>query len=252
MAIFINLQRGEYMDNGVSPRQRKLYVLRWNPDISSCTKEEFMDDFEWFKEGAHVNSEKWGPDKALYWTVYDWQSVEYMDLFVMVNVGKEGNGIMGMGFLHSYPMDCGPRSRSKLFKLSFSFMQDPAMTGLLTGDDICRNIPGIDWLHGHSGELIPVDKAEELAMHVINVLKNQEDGDHLKFNESDEKKYVLQDIMTFLCPKLKRRLLDMGKTSRPEITDIDNLMVEFTDEDYQRWKSIEHHIILRRLNGLLM
>ena len=58
--------------------------------------------------------------------------------------------------------------------------------------------------------------------------------------------------MTFLCPELKRRLLGMGKTSRPDITDTDNLMVEFTDEDYQEGKSIENHLILRRLNGLLM
>lgn len=40
--------------------------------------------------------------------------------------------------------------------------------------------------------------------------------------------------MTFLCPELKRRLLGMGKTSRPDITDIDNLMVEFTDEEYRK------------------
>lgn len=253
---WIDLSRGDYMDNGVSPRQRKLHILRWNPAISSYTEDDFKSDLEWFKDGAPVDSDKWGQDRNIYWTVYDWKDVEYMDLFVMIRVGDCGTGIVGAGYLHSYPLQeqkpDGSLGRTRFFKLSYMFMQDPTKTGLLTGEQLVSAIPIVDWLHGHSGELVSVENAEQLALFMVGQLKTQENGDFLMFEDFNEKKYVLSDIMTFLCPELKKKLLSMGRNTSPEVTDINNLMVTIKDKAYHTWRNLERHLQLEELNGIMM
>lgn len=244
------------MDDGISPRQRKVYVLRWNPAISSCTYESFVDDLEWFKAGAWVDSERWGNDKALYWNVYDWKSVEYMDLFVMVQVGKGKTGIVGCGYLHSYPLQNekpdGTLGRTRFFKLSYLFMQDPAKSNILSGEELCSAVPEVDWMHGHSGELLSTENAEKLALFMVKSLKDVDDCEYLKFDDYDQKMYVLNDIMTFMCPQLKKTLLEHGKNTSPEIKDINNLMVSIIDEDYSEWETLEDHLELEELNGIMM
>lgn len=44
----------------------------------------------------------------------------------------------------------------------------------------------------------------------------------------------------------------MGKNNSPKINDINELMVHVDDEDYLNWTSIEDHISLEMLNGVLM
>lgn len=44
----------------------------------------------------------------------------------------------------------------------------------------------------------------------------------------------------------------MGKNKSPEITDINELMVKVDDEDYLKWASIEEHLSLEKLNGVLL
>lgn len=247
MAIgIINFSRGEYKDNGLSPRQRKMYILRWNPSISPYRPEEYAADFKNFNNG---------PQKIL-WNVYDWKSVEYMDLFVMVMVGKGHTGIMGAGYLHSYPqvevMPDGTDGKTVFFNLSYNFMQYPEKTGLLTGESLCNAIPDVDWMHGHSGELINVEQAERLALYMVKTLKDAKDGEFLKFENYSQKEYVLSDIMTFLCPSLKRELLAMGKNLSPEITDINNLAVCITDEDYGQWNHLEDHLELEKISCMML
>ena len=256
MGIYINLDRDEYLENGVSPRQRKVHILRWNPAISGCTEKDFQEDFEWYKDGAPLSSEKWGEIKRLFWTVKDWKNVEYMDLFVMVRVGRGATGIMGCGYLHSYPLqeqrEDGSWGRTRFFRLSYLFMQLPDKTGLMTGEDLCNAIPEVDWLHGHSGELMNVENAERLGLYLVDRLKGVDDGEYIKFDDFDEKKYVLNDIMTFMCPELKKRLLEMGANQSPKITDINNLMIYIKDESYDTWQDLESHLALEELNGLMM
>lgn len=45
----INTNRGEFLNNGILPRQRKVYLMRWNPSISSFTRKDFDDYFDLYK-----------------------------------------------------------------------------------------------------------------------------------------------------------------------------------------------------------
>lgn len=98
MTGYIDLDRDDYLNNGVLPRQRKVYVLRWNPRISSFNRDGFEHYFAQYK-GLIPNDS----DDELDWTVWDWKSVEHRDLYVMMQVGQKLNGIVWGGFLGGYP-----------------------------------------------------------------------------------------------------------------------------------------------------
>ena len=87
---------------------------------------------------------------------------------------------------------------------------------------------------------------------MVSELKNVDENDDIYFDSYNQKKYVIADILTFMCPELKKRLLAMGKNKSPEITDINELMVKVDDEDYLKWASIEEHLSLEKLNGILL
>ena len=122
----------------------------------------------------------------------------------------------------------------------------------MTAEKLIQAIPEVDWLHGHSGELISVNSAEKLGLFLVNELKNVEENDDIYFDSFNQKKYVIGDILTFMCPELKKRLLDMGKNNSPDIKDINELMVSVDDNDYSNWTTIEDHLSLEMLNGILM
>ena len=251
MTGYIDLDRGDYLDNGVSPRQRKVYVLRWNPRISSFNREGFEHYFAQYK--GFIPNEH---DDELDWTVWDWKSVEHRDLYVMMQVGQKVNGIVWGGFFGGFPYqykkEDGTLTRSRYFQTDVEYMHRIEKTGLMTADRLMRAVPEVDWLHGHSGELLSVDNAEKLGLFIVNELKDVEENDDIYFDSYSQKRYVLADILTFMCPELKKRLLAMGKNKDQEIQDVNNLMVRIEDEDYSNWISLEDHLSLEELNGVML
>ena len=251
MAIYLNLDRGDYLNNGIAPRQRKVYVLRWNPSISSFGRKRFEHYFAQNKGLIPFED-----DDIFDWNVWDWKSVEHRDLFVMMLVGQEINGIVWGGFLGGYPyqykMEDGSLTKSRFCEMTVEYMHRIEKTGLMTADRLIQAVPEVDWLHGHSGELISVESAEKLGLFMVSELKNVDENDDIYFDSYNQKKYVIADILTFMCPELKKRLLAMGKNKSPEITDINELMVKVDDEDYLKWASIEEHLSLEKLNGILL
>ena len=55
-----------------------------------------------------------------------------------------------------------------------------------------------------------------------------------------------------MCPELKKRLKAAGRIDNKRLRNINNMMVHIDDEDYEHWDNIEEHLILERLNGVLM
>lgn len=245
--MYINTKRVPYLDNGIAPRQRKVYVLRWNPSISPFTIDEFYETFAIFKD------EKEGNLSEFNWTVWDWKTVEHRDLYVMMKVGTNCNGIVWAGYLHGFPYqyenEDGTKSRSHFFDTDFLFMQDIDKTGKLTADVLRREIPDVDWEHGHSGELLSVEQGEKLGRLILNELLSVENSAAFQYDDFEEKKYVLSDIVTFLCPKLKTELLNAGR-NESSIQDINNLMIRFVDTDYESWDTPSEHMVLDKLNGI--
>lgn len=251
MTGYIDLKRDDFLDNGIAPRQRKVYVLRWNPTISSFKRESFENNFAQYKGIIPFDVS----DK-LDWTVWDWKSVEHRDLFVMVQVGQKVNGIVWGGFLGGYPCQYeradGSLTKSRFFETTVEYMHRIEKTGLMTADRLIEAVPEVDWLHGHSGELISVESAEKLGLFMVNELKDADENDDVYFDSYNQKKYVLADILTFMCPELKKRLLAMGKNKSPKIRDINELMVNIEDEDYSNWNSLEDHLSLKMLDDVLL
>ena len=251
MAIYIDTDRGDFLNNGIAPRQRKVYVLRWNPSISGFTRDGFEDYFAQYK-----GTKPFDVDNKLDWTVWDWKSVEHRDLYVMMQVGQKVNGIVWGGFLGGYPYqykrEDGTLTKRKFFQTVVEYMHRIEKTGLMTSDRLIEAVPEVDWLHGHSGELLSVENAEKLGLFLVNELKDVEENDDIYFDSYNQKQYVIGDILTFMCPQLKKRLLDLGKNKDPKITDINELMIHVDDNEYSKWINIEDHLSLEMLNGVLM
>lgn len=251
MTGYIDLDRDDFFEHGILPRQRKVYVLRWNPRISSFNREGFEHYFS-----QHKGIIPYDHDDELDWTVWDWKSMEHRDLYIMMQVGQNVNGIVWGGFLGGFPYqyekEDGSLTRSRFVQTDVEYMHRIEKTGLMTADRLIQAVPEVDWLHGHSGELLPVESAEKLGLFIVNELKDMEEDENIYFESFNQKRYVLADILTVMCPELKKRLLAMGKNKDPEIQDINNLMVRIEDEDYSNWTSLEDHLSLKKLNGVMI
>ena len=182
--------------------------------------------------------------------------MEHRDLYVMMQVGQKVNGIVWGGFLGGYPYqykkEDGSLTKSHFFETDVEYMHRIENTGLMTADRLIKDVPKVDWLHGHSGELLSVEDAEKLGLFLVNELKDVEENDDIYFDSYNQKQHVIADILTFMCPELKKRLLAMGKNKDPEIQDINELMIHVDDEDYSNWAVLEDHLSLQELNGVML
>lgn len=251
MGMYINLKRDSFLDNGVAPRQRRVFVLRWNPSISGFTTDDFENYFAQYK-----GEKEYDRDNELDWTVRDWEHVMHRDLFVMVQVGQEVNGIVWGGFLGGFPYQYekndGSLTTAHFFKTDVMYMHRIEKTGILTADRLQEAIPDVDWLHGHSGEILSVENAEKLGLFLVNELRTIEESKDMYFDSYNEKKYVLSDILTYMCPELKKKLKQLGKLSNKRLRNINNMMVCIDDDNYSKWDVIEDHISLEKLNDVLL
>ena len=180
----------------------------------------------------------------------------HRDLFVMMQVGQKVNGIVWGGFLDGMPFqfedEKGNLSRSHYIEMTTMYMHRIEKTGLLTADKLIKEIPEVDWLHGHSGELMSIESAERLGLLLVKELKDVDECDDIFFDSYCEKKHVLNDILTFMCPELKTRLLAMGRDNYKRTNNVDELMIRIQDEDYANWDKIEEHLVLEELNDIML
>jgi hypothetical protein len=124
----------------------KIFLLRWNPAISSWTDEMFRKALAECREGP----------TAMDWSIREWESVERGDLAVLCRVGTDADGIVAVGWLDGQveEADSWRRDGGKCHYAFFwmRFAQDPAQTGLLMAADLEKKVPGIDWHGGYSGK----------------------------------------------------------------------------------------------------
>ena len=210
MGIYI--ETPDWMEEGLAPRQRRLHILRWNPRISSYRPEDFDKDFKTFKDNERLE---------LDWSVFNWKEVTHLDLFVMMKVGTNCTGIIWFGYLRYPPLQIqyedGHWGRTRYFQIAPMFMQRIERTHLLTAEKLNREIPEVNWEHGHSGEMLSVEVTEKLALFVGKELMFQEDNEDLKFDEFQQKPYVIGDFLGYLCPKLKQKFIDEGNVTEDAV-----------------------------------
>lgn len=247
----MNLDRGPFYNKGISPRQRRVFILRWNPSISSFSLDDFEDEFAQLQGTKPFDNEH-----PLDWNVWDWKEVMHRDLFVMMMVGQKHNGIVWGVFFDGYPYqyedENGNPLKSVFFKTDVMYMHRIGNTNILSAEKLTKAIPEVDWLHGHSGEILSVECAEKLGLLLVDELKNVDSSENIYFDSYNQKKYVLADILTFMCPELKKRLLSLRKIDNKRLRNVHNLMVKIEDEEYEKWTQIEDHLSLTKLNDILM
>ena len=142
-----------------------LFLLRWNPNISSWKDADFRK--------ALADSRK-GP-VAMDWSIREWEKLEAWDWAVLCRVGTDADGIVAIGRFDgrveeadSWRKD-GSRCHYAFFWMSV--VQDPLQTGRLLADTLERTVPGIDWHGGHSGVAVSSDRAPALACAIADALE---------------------------------------------------------------------------------
>lgn len=239
------------LEKGIAPRQRRVFILRWNPSKSPFARDAFENYFAQYKGEIEFDH-----DDPLDWSVYDWKSVTHRDLFVMLQVGQKVNGIVWGGYLSFYPYqyenEDGTLSSAHFFRTDVEYMHRIEKTGILTIDRLQKAVPEVDWLHGHSGEILSIESAEKLGLFLVEELKKIDASEDMFFDKYCEKRGVLSDIMTFMCTELKKRLKVAGRIENKRWRNIHDLMVKIEDENYEQWDNIEEHLSLEKLDGILM
>lgn len=236
----------DYVEEGLKPRQRKLYIMRWNPSISSYTLNDFETDFQKFKDYKPMD---------MNWSIRDYKEVVHKDLFIMCRVGGKDDGVVWAGFLDHFPYqfeyDNGRLGKTRYIDMSVLFMQRTEKTKILSAEELTKNIPEIDWTHGHSGVLIDTVTAEKIARYIGNELLKIDDCEDFKFEEFSQKQYVISDFVGYLCPELKRELLSAGRIYDDERIDADADVNELTifikKEDMASGKRLEEIAMLREI-----
>ena len=131
------------------------YVLFWNPDISSYTKERFLQDFS---ECEGVGN----------WSFYEHNKVKKGDSFFMVKCGEGKTGIVMRGEITSMcysDRDWSPKDRKNIFYadietgVCFNPWSD---VPLITPDILTEGIPDFNWYGGHSGRRLGITEANKL------------------------------------------------------------------------------------------
>lgn len=143
----------------------KIFILRWNPAISSWTDGKFREALVACREGPF----------AMDWSIRDWESVEYGDIAVLCRVGTDADGIVAVGWFdgrveesQSWRRD-GTKCHYAFFWMRLA--QDPVETGLLSAAVLEKAVPGIGWHGGHSGIVLPSESAPALARIIAEALE---------------------------------------------------------------------------------
>ena len=131
----------------------KTFILFWNPGISSYTIERLREDLD---AEQYVGN----------WSVWEHKKAHKGDRFFMVRCGEGKTGICMSGFFSSEPYqdeDWSGKGRVVYYMdLSADFVIDPDILPILSTEILSQKIPSFDWSGGHSGRLLPAQKAKKL------------------------------------------------------------------------------------------
>lgn len=148
------------------------FLLRWNPDISSFTTEDFYDFF-CFNDRGIDDDVCYG---TLNWSVWDHEKAHAGDRFFMCLVGDhETAGIVMSGRFASEPYQdedwSGKGRRTFYMDLSLDFVTDIHSAFRLPIKELADAMPHIDWEKGHSGVMLDEGDALSLEKLWYNKLK---------------------------------------------------------------------------------
>jgi len=205
---------------------RNLYVLRWNPAISSFKEKEFDAGFPVLQNGDSPSMD---------WSIREPEQVKPGDWWVLVRVGGNADGIVGIGRFLSEP-ESGESWRNDGKTVFYSdigiqMFQKPEKSGLLKAEDLEKVCPEIDWHKGHSGVLIPQEITERLARYIAEAIvsrKGEFATPDFSVNQADGAEFSLVcGLLSQLCPQL---LAELKKSSKATIATEMDRIPDYLDE----------------------
>lgn len=127
-----------------------LFVLRWNPKVSSLKKEDLATLISHLNDGeVPLNFE---------WSITDWKKLKKGDLFIMQQVGTKNDGIAMIGKFQGKCTE-GESWREDGTKVHYARLWimtafDCNKKNVLPAERYEKLFPEITWHEGHSGVLI--------------------------------------------------------------------------------------------------
>lgn len=139
---------------------RNIFLLRWNPALSSYTMERLDEDMTDWANG------EWCDDFD--WSVHDWQKARKGDRFFMLRVGEGNTGVFAAGRFTSDPFlgdDWSGKGREVHYMtMEFETVFHPEHAEIITTEELRAELPEIDWSGGHSGVMLDAESAERLEL----------------------------------------------------------------------------------------
>ena len=136
---------------------QKIFLLRWNPSISSFTEK----DYEKCLENMENDSFR------LTWSIHEWEEARRGDLFYMLRTGDDKAGIVFNGQFISDPYPGndwkGSTKRRMYVDMVCVNPEEPGKIPRTTLEKLQKAIPSFDWSKGHSGELLSEEQATKLC-----------------------------------------------------------------------------------------
>lgn len=146
----------------------RLFILRWNPAVSSFTDPTFREGFERLREEG---------DARTNWSLRDGADVRPGDWALFARVGgvdPATDGIAGLCRFLSPAYDGaswrGDGSTLQYADIDILLFNDPALSGLFGAAELDAAFPSVDWHGGPSGILVDPATAEALALHIADHL----------------------------------------------------------------------------------
>lgn len=180
----------------------KLFLMRWNPAISSYKLDVYHQNCKDFPDGFRID-----------WSVWNYDEAQYGDFFIMMRVGEYKPGIVFYGSFVSNPYsddDWAGSDKKRHYVLMdcFGFTEDDEP--IISEEDLLKEVPGVEWGHGHSG----VELSEEVAAQVSLILAERNPN----FSYiPDDTSGSNQEGYSFDCTKKLPQLMEMFANFSPSI-----------------------------------
>ncbi len=216
--VVLGAEKGveEMKDAGVRADEQvsegcRLFILRWNPDISS-----FME--ERFEEGVKLLNRKGSESLGFNWSIWEHEAVRPGDWWVLCRVGNGVEGIVGAGRFASAAYQAASwRGDGKTIwyaDMEILWFQDPGRSGALRAADLEKDFPEVDWHGGHAGVAVPADTAEWLAERVVREmagLRRHNTSAVAVRRQAGGVKSALGAMVTDLCPAWMESAREAGR-----------------------------------------
>ena len=180
-----------------------LFLLRWNPTISSWKTDDFEESLARCRAGEPF---------IMDWSVREWEKIERGDWLLLCRVGTETDGVVAIGrFTGQVEEDDswrGDGTKCHYAVFDTAILNNPAKTGIFRAEDLEHTAQNLNWHGGHSGVVVSETDVEAVALALADTLARiadpRMDGFATACDEGETCTWrTACSLLSDLCPVLK-------------------------------------------------